>query len=254
MPWPFLHQQKLPEGAQELERALAIDPRHADARYNLGVGLLELDRPEEALSRLRQAREKGSKQTDIAFNLVRAELAANRTEEARQEAENAAKIFGADSAWRRAVGQLFLQYKQPREAALHLAEAARLEPGSEEIRRQLAAAHLDAGDAASALPLLENAAGAEDHYLAASAYLLLHRLAEADRESSLALEKEPAVRYQSDLTQAYYQLSRVYAQLGRKEESERALAIFNELKKQEADLDSEFAEDVRKELQPADQK
>jgi hypothetical protein len=30
------------------------------------------------------------------------------------------------------------------------------------------------------------------------------------------------------------------------------LATFNELKKQEADLDTEFAEDVRKELLPAD--
>ena len=150
----LLRQQKLSEGAQELERAVAIDPRQADGLYNLGVVLLELGRPEEALDRLRQAREKGSKRPDIAFNLVRAELAADRTEEARQEAASAARIFGGDSAWRRAVAQLFLQYKLPRDAAVHLAEAARLEPGSEEIRRQLAGAHLDAGDATSALALL----------------------------------------------------------------------------------------------------
>ena len=35
---------------------------------------------------------------------------------------------------------------------------------------------------------------------------------------------------------------------------QNALATFNELKNKEADLDSEFAEDVRKELQPADPK
>jgi protein O-GlcNAc transferase len=413
----FLREQKFQEGAQELERAVAIDPRHADALYNLGVVLLELGRPEEALSRLRQAREKGSKRPDITFNLVRAELALNRPEDARQEAETAAKIFGADAAWRRAVGQLFLRYKQPGDAVVHLAEAVRLEPRSEEIRRQLAVAYLEAGDAARALPLLETATGAEDHYLAASAYLVLRRLPEADRESRLALEKEPrdpryllqraridqrvgrhleslellrqasqiepnwaepyysagvtlyllhryadarqsldraleldprsvrslflysatlanegknregeevllraialdpsnarlyyhlgairlrdnraveaeqafekaihlkpdyapphyqlgkllarsnhlkqaaqeleaAVRYQSDLAQAYYQLARVYAQLGQKEESERALSTFNEFKKQEADLDTEFTEAVQKELQPADQ-
>jgi len=34
------------------------------------------------------------------------------------------------------------------------------------------------GDAAQALPVLKSATGAEDHYLAASAYLLLHRLIE----------------------------------------------------------------------------
>jgi tetratricopeptide (TPR) repeat protein len=186
----FLREQKLREGAQELEKAIAIDPRQADALYNLGVVLLELDRPQEALSRLRQARDQGSKRPDIAFNLVRAELAANQTENARREAENSAKSFGTDSAWRRDIGQLFLQYRQPGEAVVHLAEAARLEPGSKEIRRQLAAAYLEDGDAARALPLLESATGAEDHYLAASAYLLLHRLPEADRESQLAVEME----------------------------------------------------------------
>jgi tetratricopeptide (TPR) repeat protein len=155
------------------------------------VVLLELGRPEEALSRLRKASEGGTKSPDIAFNLVRAELAAARAEDARKEAENAAKTLGADSAWRRAIGQLFLQYNQPGDAVVHLAEAARLEPYSDEIRRQLAAAYLEAGDVTRALTLLENKSGAEDHYLAASAYLLLRRLPEADRESKLALEKDP---------------------------------------------------------------
>jgi len=186
-----LREQKIQEGAQELERAVAINPRHADALYNLGVVLLELRRPEEALSRLRQAREMGSKRPDIAFNIVRGELAANRTADAHREAEKAAKTFGTDPSWRRAIGILFLQYKQPKEAIVHLAEARRLEPHSEEIRRQLATAYLEASEAFLALPLLEPATGAEDHYLAASAYLVLHRPAEADRESQLAIDMEP---------------------------------------------------------------
>ncbi len=186
-----LRQEKMQEGAKELERAVAIDPRNADALYNLGVVLLEQNRPDQALSRLRQARELGSKRPDIAFNLIRAELAANRTEDARHEATNAAKVFGGDSEWRKAVGELFMQYKQPGDAVEHLQEALRLQPGSDPVRRELAAAYLDAGDAERALPLLVSPSTPEDHYLAAGAYLLLHRLEEADRESDLAVKQEP---------------------------------------------------------------
>ena len=208
-----LREQKLQEGVQELERAVAIDPRSADALYNLGIVLLELNRPEEAISRLRQARQQDSKRPDVAFNLIRAELAANRTEDARQEAADAAKTFGTDSAWRGAVGELFLQYKQAGEAVVHLSEAARLEPGSDGIRRKLAAAYIEAGDAARALTLLETAKAAEDHYLAATAYLLLHRLPEADRESQLALRMEPRdPRY-------LLQMARIDQRVGRHQES-----------------------------------
>ena len=225
----LVREQKLQEGMQELERAVAIDQRHADALYNLGVVLLELNRPEEALSRLRQAREQGSTRPDIAFNLVRAELAANRIEDARQEAEQAAKAFGADAAWRKAVGGLFLQYKQPREAIVHLSEAARLEPNSAEIRRQLAAAHIEAGDPSRALTLLETGSEAEDHYTAASAYLVLRRLPEADRESRLALEKEPRdPRY-------LLQMARIDQRIGRHEES-------LELLRQTSQIEPDWAE------------
>jgi tetratricopeptide (TPR) repeat protein len=225
----LLREQKLQEGAQELERALAIDPRHTDALYNLGVVLLELNRPEEALSRLRQAREQGSGRPDIAFNLVRAELAADRTGDARLEADNAAKTFGTDAAWRKSVGGLFLQYRQPREAIVHLSEAARLEPDSAEIRRQLAAAYIEAGDPGRALALLETGTEAEDHYMAASAYLVLHRLPEADRESRLALEKEPRdPRY-------LLQMARIDQRTGRHEES-------LELLRQASQIDHDWAE------------
>ncbi len=218
-----LREQKLQDGVQELERAVAIDPRQADALYNLGVVLLELNRPEEALSRLRQAREHGSKRPDIAYNLVRAELAANRPEDARQEADSAARIFGSDAEWRKSVGELFLQYKQPGIAVVYLSEAARLAPGSEAVRRQLAAACIEAGDAARALTLLGAATAAEDHYLAATAYLGLHRLPEADHESQLALQMAPRdPRY-------LLQRARIDQRVGRHEESLQLLRQASEI-------------------------
>ena len=218
-----LRDQRLQDGARELERAVALDPRQADALYNLGVVLLELNRPGEAISRLRQARDRGSKRPDIAYNLVRAELAANRPDDARQEADDAARTFGSDADWRRAVGELFLQNKQPGMAVVHLSEAARLAPNSEEIRRQLAAACIEAGDAARALTLIGSAATAEDHYLAATAYLVLHRLPEADRESQLAVQMVPRdARY-------LLQRARIDQRVGRHQESLELLRQASEI-------------------------
>jgi tetratricopeptide (TPR) repeat protein len=186
----YLRDQRLIEGSQELERALAINPGHADAAYNLGVVLLELGRSDDGLKYLRQANAIGPGSPDLSFNLVRGELANHHFEQARQEANAGAKMFGADPTWRAAVGRIFLEYGQLNEATANLAEALRLRPQSEEIRRQLATAYLRAKKPGSVLPLVEKGTTAEDHYLAAGAYFYLHRLVEADRESRRALEKE----------------------------------------------------------------
>jgi len=187
----YLRERKLPEGLRELERAAQLDPKNADAAYNLGLALLELGRVQESSQHLRDAQALGSNRPDIAFNLVRAELAANQFNEARREADSAAKTFGSDPGWRAAVGQLFLEHGQPREAAAHLEEALRIRPDSAQFRRLLAKARLGSQDPEGALAVLKSPESAEDHYLKASAYYLLHRLTEADQESRRALDTKP---------------------------------------------------------------
>jgi tetratricopeptide (TPR) repeat protein len=101
--------------------------------------------------------------------------------------------------------------------------ALRLKPRSTEIRRQLAAAYLEAGEPVGALGLLDTPAEAEDHYLAASAYLLLRRLPEAGRESRRALEKGP--------TEPRYllQLARIDQRLGQHQEALEVLRHASQL-------------------------
>jgi Tfp pilus assembly protein PilF len=187
----YLRQHKQTEGRQELERAVALDPRHPDANYNLGLVLLEERRPEEAVSHLRLAQAGSPARPDVAFNLVRAQLAANHPD----EAEAGSKTFAPDVNWSAAVGRIFFENGRPREAAKYLAAALNLRPDSEEIRQQLAAARLQLQDPAGALVLLQSgdqgAKDAEHHYLLASAYLLSHRLPEAETESREAVSLDP---------------------------------------------------------------
>jgi len=191
----YLREHKQSEGRQELEHALALDPRNTDANYNLGLVLLEEGRSEEAISRLRLAQSVRPARPDVAFNLIKAQLAANHPDQAKRAAEAASKTFAGDANWSAAVGRTFLESGHPREAAEYLAVALHLRPDSPEIRRQLTAARLQLQDPAGALVALQSggddAKDAEYHYLLASAYLLLHRLPEAENESRQAVLLDP---------------------------------------------------------------
>lgn len=187
----YLKEHKLPEARAQLEQAVSSDPRQPDAAYDLGIVLLELGEPSGALIQLRHARALNLKRPDVAFNIVRAQLEAGRVAEARAEATDSTKRFGSDFQWSAAVGQLFLQKAQPRDAAFYLLQASRIRPDAVEIRHQLAAAYLESGQPDEVLSTIGEPKTSDDHYLRASAYYISHRYPEADQESELALGLAP---------------------------------------------------------------
>jgi protein O-mannosyl-transferase len=205
-----LREQNIEEGQRHLEQALSLNPRHTDAAYNLAVVLLERGRGEEALLRLRGL---PKSRPDVAYHLIRAELLTGHFDEATQEASLGAKNFSKDVAWTASVGQLFLSHGQSREAIKHLTAAWLMQPGSDEIRRSLAAAYVEGREPDKALALLKAATGGEDRYLAASALLLQRRLPEALEETLQALKQDPREpRY-------LLQKARIIQRLGRHLES-----------------------------------
>jgi tetratricopeptide (TPR) repeat protein len=70
----YLHEQRLQDGCAQLEQAVKPDPNQADAAYDLGIVLLELGHPLEALPDLSRARRLSPRRPDVTFNIVRAEL------------------------------------------------------------------------------------------------------------------------------------------------------------------------------------
>src|SRR5205814_2272258 len=116
----YVREHKLQEARAELERAVTLDRSHADAAYNLGMVLLELHETAAALIQLQSAQRLNPGRADVAFNLVRGQLEAGQFTEAQTEARASAKRFGSDFQWNVAVGQLFLQNAQAKEAALYL--------------------------------------------------------------------------------------------------------------------------------------
>ena len=187
----YLKEQKLQEARAQLEEAVKLDPSQADAMYNLGIVLQELGHPADALIKLQRARALNPNRSDVAFNIVRAELEIGQFAAARAEATASAKQFGIDSQWCAAIGQLFLQSNQPKNAVPYLQRALRSRPDDAELRHQLAVAYLQSGRPDEVLLTIGEPKTSDDHYLCASAYYLSHRFPEADSESQEALDLAP---------------------------------------------------------------
>jgi tetratricopeptide (TPR) repeat protein len=171
----FLQKHDIQQGLPELRTAVSLRPADFDANYNLGVLLLDEGRATEAIEHLRSAQAPGESRPQVAYNLIRAELAANRLDEARGEARKAAKSLDSNFKWKAAVGQMFLQQHQLGDAIPYLSQAHDLRPDSVEVRQRLATAYLESNQPGMVLDLVRDPQTAEDYYLLAGAnYLLRH--------------------------------------------------------------------------------
>lgn len=187
----YLKEHRLQEARDQLQEAVKVDPRQADAAYNLGIVLLEMGEPSKALIHLRHARTLDPERADVAFNLVRADLEARQVADAQNDAQTSAKHFGSDFQWCTAIGQLFLQKAQPKDAVFYLLQANRMRPDDADVRQRLATAYLASGQPDEVLSTITGPKTSEDYYLRASAFYLSKRFHEADQESAVALELAP---------------------------------------------------------------
>lgn len=188
----LLRTHDVQQGLQELRTAVSLRPADVDANYNLGVLLLDEGHTSEAIEHLRRAQAPGESRPDVAYQLIRAELAAKRSDEARQDGRKASQALASDPAWQAAVGQLFLEHRQPGDAIAYLSRAHALQPDSIEVRRRLAAACLETSQPGQAIALIKEPQAAEDYYLLAGANYLLRRYEPAAKNATAAVHLDPS--------------------------------------------------------------
>jgi tetratricopeptide (TPR) repeat protein len=186
----FLQKHDVQQGLPELRTAASLRPADFDANYNLGVLLLDEGHATEAMEHLRLAQAPGKDRPEVAYNLIRAELAANRLDEARGEARKAARSLDSNFKWQAAVGQLFLEQHQPGDAVPYLARAHALRPDSTEIRQRLAVACLESNRPEQTIALIDGPETAEDYYLLAGAKYLLRQYPAAAKDATTAVSRD----------------------------------------------------------------
>jgi len=135
-----------------------------------------------------------------------------------------------------------------REGEVYLRRALALEPSNARFHYHLGALLLRDNRPAEAQKAFEEAVRLKYDF-APPHYQLGKLLVRSNHPGPAAQELETAVHLQPDLAQAYYQLSRAYTLLKENDKASRALASFNQLKKQQTDEDQEFLEGIRKEVE-----
>lgn len=117
--------QEWQKGAEELEKAVAIDPDFSDAHGNLGVHYLMLEKLNQAVSEFRRAISLDWSETMFHSNLALTYVLLKEPNEARTEAETAVALDSRNTKGQYLLGFLMAQNPgQRKEAQKHLLFAA----------------------------------------------------------------------------------------------------------------------------------
>ena len=141
---------------QAWRHALKIEPSAPPALYNLGVLLLDESRPVEAIGLFEKVRGRGGMSTELAANLVRANLEAKRNVAAMAVLAAADKQFEREPAFHAVAGQLLLDHNLLAAACREFGSANQLVPGRPEIALPMAMACLETHDPAAAAAALDS--------------------------------------------------------------------------------------------------
>ena len=109
----------LDESVRELERAAAIEPGNAGTRNNLGVTLLEQNRPDEALIQFKAALALSPRSVDATVNLALAQRATGQRALARTTLLQALTLDPSSAAAHYNLAQMYDRASEPAAALEH---------------------------------------------------------------------------------------------------------------------------------------
>jgi tetratricopeptide (TPR) repeat protein len=200
-------------------RALAIDPRFAEAQNNLGNAFLELGQPSEAVACYRRARELIPDNAEILCNLGNALRQLGQLQEAIACTQRAIALDPRLSMAHNNLGLLLAGTGHPEQAIASYRQALALRAGYVEALNNLGDVLRDLGKARDALPLYRRAIEldpqrADSHCNLGKLLLELRRIDEAQGSLRLSLALQP------DHLAAHLNLATALRHQGRASEAE----------------------------------
>jgi Flp pilus assembly protein TadD len=222
-----------------LEQAVALDPNHYNARYNLGVALLELKQFAEAREQLAKTLELGGTEPEIRVKYATALRDLGETELAKQQLDLYQKQLQsiqhhALAASKTAQGDKEFATGDPQKAVADYREASEATPEDAQIAYKLALALDKTGDTAAERTVLEQVVKINPGF--ALAENQLGYLASKSGDPAGAEEHfRMAVRAAPAYTQAWISLAATLAMESRLSEAQEALASALKLEPANAD-------------------
>jgi tetratricopeptide (TPR) repeat protein len=207
------------EGIADYKKALEINPRFAEAYYNLGNALTRTGKPvEEAASAYKQALEIEPRMAAAYSNLGTIFLSAGRGEESIAYFTKALQLEPGNAATHNQLGDALFRAGRLEESIAHYRTAVQLDPNDVTIFRDLGRTLAQAGRTDEAIAVFGrivelNPKAAPSHYNLANVLLQAGRNEEAIDQFNQAVEINPTY------AAAYNNLGNVLVQLGRMEEA-----------------------------------
>jgi tetratricopeptide (TPR) repeat protein len=221
-------QGEFPKAFEELQKALASDPKNIDALYYLSLTARELSQREsQRLFAL-------APDSDLVHQLLgEAALTADNKSQAEEEFQKALKANPRSVEVLTELAGLERSQGKFAEAITYYAQAQQLDPSNYGITYGLGACYTDTQEYPQAVEWLQKAVAlapdfAEGRFALGKALFHNGQSAEAVPELRAALEREPRRK------EAYVLLGRAYSQLGRPAEAKSAIQKLTELDRAEA--------------------
>jgi protein O-GlcNAc transferase len=205
-----------------LEHAVALEPRSAEADYQLALVLQRVDRVPDAIDLLNKVIEAEPKNAAALTNLGMALAQMHRAAEGIPFLKRAIAIQSSEVTSHQDLAAAYIQVNQIDDAIGELKIALRLSPDSPQLHYDLGTAYKLQDDAADAIPELETAArlnpsGYEPLYVLGLLYLQVGRYQDAAQKLEASLKLHP------QNSEGWATLGSIYDKLDRLPEAASAL-------------------------------
>jgi tetratricopeptide (TPR) repeat protein len=210
------------EAVPILEHAVELQPKSADAAYQLAIVLQRVDRVPEAIDLLKRVVHSEPANAAALTNLGMALAQMHKATEGIPFLKKAVTIDPSDPTAHQDLAAAYIQINQIEDAVAELKVAIRLSPDSPQLHYDLGTAYKLHDDATDAIPELEtaaklNPAGYEPPYVLGLLYLQVGRYQEAAQQLEVSLKLHP------QNGEAWATLGSVYSKLDRLPEAASAL-------------------------------
>ena len=229
---------------------LALEKAPREARYTLLRARIRqlVGAHDAALNLLRQAAQFAPEWAEPYYSEGVSYFLMRRYAEARQSLQRALECDPHSARSFFLYTATLVNEGKNREGEKYLRQALALEPRNARFEYHLGVLLLRDNRPGEAQEAFKKALELNPAYGAAH-YQLGKLMVRQNQPAAAVQELEAAIRNQPDLAQPYYQLSRAYDLLGESAQAQRALAAFNNLKKQATSEDEDFVDEIRKQLE-----
>ncbi len=222
-----LAQAKFPQAFEDLQKALASDPKNVDALYYLALTARELSQREsQRLFAL-------APDSALVHRLLgEAALTADNKSEAEQEFQKALKANPRSIEILTELAELKQSQMKFDEAIPYYTQAEQFDPRSYEIAYNLGVCYTYTEDYPRAIERLQKAVALAPDF-AAGRFALGKALFQNGQFAAAIPELRASLQTDPRMKEAYFLLGRTYSKLGRSEEAKAAIQKFEELDRAE---------------------